>query len=525
MKKQEKRTQYLFGGLFLVFFICISLFNIRYMGKYLTSDMYGDLWVSKLMWEQRTLFPEGWVFGNQLYVLATPNFAALFYGLTHNMLLSMGLASTLMVALFAVAYYWMLKTTFSVNQILIGLVIPFACFCTTHIGYNQFAQLYFVGCTYYICYLITLLINVGVFIRLYSGQKVNIVIYLISLITSLAMGIQSIRQTLIMVMPFIFVGICLLIYSKIKKNKQNIKLFVFIALTSVFNLAGVILSKKIDVERDAIVGSMTFSPFSDISLKVSTIINHVKSVMGLDDFVGYILRGEGSMIPSVLTAVCSFIIFFVFVYCIILLFKNNDLENNAIFICFILFVSCLAVFGAFLAFDMTRLSKYYFIYYLLVSIVISSQYKNCKKIVKAALILQIVLVLAVSYITPMVKMELKPSVFTEIADYCEENGYEIVYSDWDNAGNVAGASNCRIVAGRWDASDIFTIKAHTNIMDVYSESDNEKAVYIFTDESLKEAELYISQNQLEASFERLATFEDENGNAKYLYKSDRQLMR
>ena len=495
------------------------------MGKYLTSDMYGDLWVSKLMWEQKTLFPENWVFGNQLYVLATPNLAALFYGLTNNMLIAMGLASTIMVAIFVVAYYWMLKTTFSFTQIIIGLVILFASICTTHIGYNQYAQLYFVGCTYYICYLITLLINIGVFIRFYSNQKVNIFVYIVSLITSFAMGIQSIRQTLIMVMPFIFVEICLIVYSKVKKNKQNIKLIVFIAVTSLFNICGVILSKKIDVKRDAIVGSMEFSPFSNITGKLIGTIKHIISIIGFDDFVAYIRRGNGSFIPSLLTVVCALILFLVFIYSIVLLFKKKDFENNTTLIIFILFVSCLAVFGSFFVFEMTRLSKYYFVYYLLVPIVISSQYKNSKNIVKNALIIQIVLVLAVSYIAPIAKMELKPSVFEEIADYCEKNGYEIVYSEWDNAGNVAGASDCRIVAGRWDASDIFTIKAHTNVMDVYSEADNEKAVYLFTDESLEQAEMYIEQNEPDISFERLSTFYDEEGNAKYLYKSDKQLMK
>ena len=43
--------------------------------------MYSDAQIAKLMWEQKTIFPKNWIFGNQYYVIATPVLAAVMYGI------------------------------------------------------------------------------------------------------------------------------------------------------------------------------------------------------------------------------------------------------------------------------------------------------------------------------------------------------------------------------------------------------------------------------------------------------------
>ena len=92
--------------------VCIlnySYLNFTGFARYCNSDVYADSLVAMMMWDQKTLFPDGWLFGNQFYVAATPNLAALFYGLTGSINLGMVLATELMTVLVFLSFLWLLR--------------------------------------------------------------------------------------------------------------------------------------------------------------------------------------------------------------------------------------------------------------------------------------------------------------------------------------------------------------------------------------------------------------------------------
>ena len=74
--------------------IAFTVINFRALTEYMDNDIYADTLVAKYMWDQKSLFPEGWVFGNQYYVIATPVLSALFYGLTGSINTAMACATT-----------------------------------------------------------------------------------------------------------------------------------------------------------------------------------------------------------------------------------------------------------------------------------------------------------------------------------------------------------------------------------------------------------------------------------------------
>ena len=61
------------------FLTVFSTINFIGFAWFCTPDMYSDTYVARLMWQEKTLFPESWVFGNQFYVCVTPVLAACFY--------------------------------------------------------------------------------------------------------------------------------------------------------------------------------------------------------------------------------------------------------------------------------------------------------------------------------------------------------------------------------------------------------------------------------------------------------------
>ena len=91
------------------FFAVFALVNFVYLPRVIDGDIYADMVLAREIWRQKTLFPDNWIYGNQYYTVATPVVAALFYGLTGSMNLSMALATTLMSALIVWSFCWMLR--------------------------------------------------------------------------------------------------------------------------------------------------------------------------------------------------------------------------------------------------------------------------------------------------------------------------------------------------------------------------------------------------------------------------------
>ena len=96
-------------GIILLFvgtFLWINFFGFE---QFATCDVYADTLYAMEAWKSKSIFPEGWVFGNQFYVASTPVLCALLYGITGKINLSMILATTMMTALLILTLTWMLR--------------------------------------------------------------------------------------------------------------------------------------------------------------------------------------------------------------------------------------------------------------------------------------------------------------------------------------------------------------------------------------------------------------------------------
>ena len=191
---------YLLGA--LVWFAAVTWVNFH-GAQWYNFDMFADASFARLAAQQHSLFPEGWVFGNQYYVIATPAVAALFQMLFHNTLLSMALASTLMYALILLCFYWCCRELFSLKAQRLGL------FCmagATVLGDSVSSctygfQILFSMASYYACYVLVILLHLGIWVRIRRGRKLSALIIAAALLCSLALGVQSPRETLSLCIP------------------------------------------------------------------------------------------------------------------------------------------------------------------------------------------------------------------------------------------------------------------------------------------------------------------------------------
>lgn len=517
-----------FSFILLLFVVSTFILNLGCLWNYMTSDMYGDMWVSKLMWEQKTILPSDWGFGNQIYLAAPPNMCAILFGISGNLLISMGLTSCIFTILFIIAFHWCFKTILDKAEITVSLVLLFTSLISINALDDMFCQLFFVGCTYYTCYAISFLVSLGVYIRLYKGAPLSQhpLACGLSLILALLMGVQSLRQTMIMVIPFIMFEVILFVYIRWKKSAYSLATCIFVGLTTVFNITGVVISKLIPVQRDTIYGGLKISPFEDLSGKAISTISNIKSLLGYSQPYRDFSDGRFGMIDVLLLFVAAAftILLIVSLWQYFRKIKSNESALNVSIIFCMLSVLC--VFGTFWVLDIDRLSKYAFIFFLLMPLLYVFTVRNLSirgaKIAKGLLLVSSVIILSVTFVGPIVKTYTQTSVYKEIADYMLDNNRYVLYADWDDAGNVAGASKLAITAGRWDAQDVFRVKPHTNVMTIYSDDDNNKALYLFTDFNFLAAKEYLSKHKV--SFKLLKTFTSSTGDKKYIVQIDRQVM-
>lgn len=102
MEKTGRKERFLIAGLavgIIMFFVMICAVNLFHYNYRMNSDIASEALLGKEIWERGQLLPDTWYSSTEARVISTPNLAALFYGMTKDMALSMGLSCCCMTAL------------------------------------------------------------------------------------------------------------------------------------------------------------------------------------------------------------------------------------------------------------------------------------------------------------------------------------------------------------------------------------------------------------------------------------------
>lgn len=531
MKKENNKFLILGYSLLAVIILFVFYLNFNGITYYCDSDLYGDMHLSKLMWEQKTLFPNNWVFGNQLYIISPPVISAFIYGIVGNIYTAMGITSCLCLFLFLASFYYMVKPFFKKTTIIYGLIALLILRITVNIMEDSIGQLFFLQASYYSFYTITAMLVFGIYVRFVAKSKVSILIVLLSIILSLAMGVQSIRQTAIMVIPIILLEIARIVYNIHKKYPLN-KLkqtVIYTTLVSVFNFAGVLIGKIIPITREDIYVTDSIGIFNKIILGIKSLIYSFLDFLGFRGWIRDITKSNVSW-HTPIEALLSITLLIIVLFGLWCVFKNLKRESNAKnYLLLLLALSVLTICGTFLLLNISRLTKYLFMLLILFAVLVMIAIENIKiktKISKLVLIAMVVFFCVspvLEYVPSIYESTFIESTEQKTAKYMLDNNYSVIYSDWEHAGAIAGASNGKIVAGRWDATKIFKIKSHTNVMDVYEAEDNVKACYLLTEDNIDDALEFVEGKG--ATVKSIKKFYNKDLNETwYLYTSDIQLM-
>lgn len=507
-------------GCILVILLTYGRLNLSGFARYCNADVYADTQVAMRMWEQKTLFPDGWLFGNQFYVAATPVLAALFYGMTGSINLGMVLATELMTLLIFMSFLWLLRAvTKDVLLQLTACLVVLAANVAPYGPYSVNSMLFFTQASFYACYLITMLVVFGDYIRAYKSEEIRPVAWIVSLILSYVMGMQSLRQMVVMVLPIlaceIFMSLRRALLCRKIWNRNTLYRSISYAAA---NVAGVIVIEWLDPPKNTIFGQMELTGLGNLSQRLQPLGEALLEITSLN----YVLNGEctlqmsGIILGMVLLAAIGAVLYLARIH----------KEETPLELCWLLMaVGMIGVLLSTVVLNITVRGIYLFMWFPLVACSVLLLMKKLPKLLQVCL----VLVLCVSAIVGMrdgygLYMQVlnadKPTDAQQVCQWALDEGYDYIYGDYWGAGpQVAVYSDGELRAGCWHTPEnVFWVEMANNPQDIYGEEENEKAIYVFTEED--EAAGLEAARERGVTMEKVAQFGD-----CHVYTSPVQLMR
>ena len=469
------------GFAYLVVFTALDMIGFAKLG---TSDVYEDTLVARLMWEQKTLFPPSFLFGNQFYVIATPVLAALFYGLTGSMNVGMSLATLVMSVLMMLSMNWMLKPFVKERLARYAALLLFVAsfFGPATARREDGAQLFFVLCSYYACYLICAFVVLGDYARARSDARPRPGALCLALFLCFCTGMQSARQTCVTILPLLCVEALRLVKRAARRETLsssggNMPL-IRTALYTAANLAGIAAIRLIAPKQHTIYqGSSVFSGAS-VSQKLAQTHKALVEVTGFD----YTRTGSDR---------AFFLLMFLFSIVLVaaaawLLLRRRERRCGALGVFWLLtLLSCGGIVAAFFVTRINPRAIYLFPWYTLPALSFLIVVRELRP--RALCVLtSLLLVLACANLFFSYRSDLRTtfseekSAYQEISDWAVENGYELVYGAQSHAAaDVALCSDGALIAGCWKDEIPFQLAPYINIRDIYYLSDYSRAIFVF----------------------------------------------
>lgn len=488
------------------------------------TDMYADTAVAKLMWEQKTLFPDGWLFGNQYYVVATPVLCALLYGIVGNVNIAMALATEIMTVLLILSLIYVLRpfTKDSQSYLVACLLLLSVAFAPSGVA-STHAQLLFIMASYYACYLITMFLVLGDYIRtVHHSQQKRPGMWILCLVLCFATGMQSLRQTAIMVLPLlaceIFLSLRRLILKQKMWQKSSLSRVLTYCAANVLGLVTIHLLNPAHYVLYEASSPLTASVIRDRAIRAWTSFLRISGLQFVTD----------NDVSSFYGVFSVFLILLVLGATVLWLMKIHRQEDSLTLCWLVSVVSVLAVALSTILTSTAMRPIYLFTWFAVVIFsaiqVLTHLPPVPKRVVTALLCVLCLGSLYYSYRSDIMLAirthesdkpvniskahDVHPGTsFYDSQQLCQwalENGYEYVYGCWFTSPRIAVHSGGDLTAGYWLRGEPLCPIGYLNLQNIYGPEENAKAIYVTTEE--EEPDLLFAAKEQGVSMTEVATF-------------------
>lgn len=450
---KQKRNQlhrrdlsgWILAGVLLVYVGAICLINFSGRPGFYNTDMYTDMIFATKVWEQKSLIPEGWLFGNQLYVAATPTLAALYYGAVQDPQTAMALAAVTMTVLVLLSFLWMLSAVFrgtTEKLFCLTLFLTLGLYFGDSYGTETGWQLFFTMCAYYACYLITVLLAFGCYLR--ADRMVGKGFWTVLVLTclmSFATGMQSLRQAAVMGGPLACMAGLRFLWDLWKKQNWNhrslwVALGIFLC-----NLLGLVYKQTLPLEQTEIFGTLAIASLSEMVAALGESLLTMVDLLFCETAVAKVVR-----VILLLLSLASGVE---------LLTQEREKISRRGILLGLLVLSLLMIYGIDVVTTLDVRNIYYFMLYVLMAWLLTVGYQNRKRwqkhILLGAMLVMLVLpsMLALKDVCMQAYFAKYDKAY-EVSDFLKERGYTTAYAGWNLGEDVAIASDFEIEMGFWD---------------------------------------------------------------------------
>ena len=115
----EKIRIWIYGFGILLFLILICFANIFHYNYRMNADIASEALLGQLIWDSGQWLPDSWSPSTEVRIIGTPNLSALFYGITENISLSMGMTCVSAVLLLGFSIFFLMHETVGGGKILL----------------------------------------------------------------------------------------------------------------------------------------------------------------------------------------------------------------------------------------------------------------------------------------------------------------------------------------------------------------------------------------------------------------------
>lgn len=460
----------------LLYLVTFAIINFGCFAYYCEPDMYADTLIAKLMWEEKTLFPFGYMFGNQLYVVASPVLSAFFYGICGSPNTAMALATSLMSLFIILSLFYMLRPFAKARlPLLAALVMLLSCVFGDQLVRQETGQLFFLFCSYYACYLAILFYCLGDVARSVKDPRLRPGWLALGLLLSFAAGMQSLRQTCIMVLPLLFTElVCVLRRlcrgEKLKAVLRSASLLRSLAYAAA-NILGLVFVQALPTHQYKIFQA----PAQSLGEKLSDVLDALLQISGVNMLSG------GSPVYLLLFIFQAIVLLLAAYRCI----RYRRWDDPLWRIWWTLLVSIGAVISASLFTSLRIRGIYLFTYYPLLAVSAALLLGDLPSQAGrwGSLLLSILAVLNLwcSYLPSVREAFSAPQdPCRQISSMAVEQGYELVYGGHAFvAPKIAAWSDGQLTSGAWNDEVMFKAQEYLNLQNIYSEEDVHRAIFVF----------------------------------------------
>lgn len=447
MKKlQRKKIRIWICGLGILLFLALICFTNIFRYNYrMNADIASEALLGQLIWDSGQWIPDSWYPSTEVRIIGTANLSALFYGITENMGLSMGLACVSAVLLIGVSVIFLMRETvwggvksYWILMVFLMLALP--------ASYSLLEVLYlFAG--YYAGHTAVFFFTLGVYGGSLCRRSIRRGLMLISIFLAFLLGMQGSRGLLVIYGPLFAVEIVRCCYHVFIARAENIdmqeqkqsmevdwKISIWVIVNCAFNYLGSCMpaSANFGFSRNIRKG---FGKLWEI------VVPDVIDVLGFQN-VGIL----GQICLALLLLNAGYVLSTIFLK----IWKKKEPEALE----WIYLVVCASPVMAVFIVSFTTVEstgRYYFAFLIMLSMAVVLLFKQNKRYLFSVKLfawiaigyLSIVNVIDL-YVPIMGSEEPPENDFIAVTDFLEKNGYSLAYATFENANTMTVISNGRV---------------------------------------------------------------------------------